>query len=170
MKIPFIRVFAAAAVALFAVNAFGQTKPFDTVRMDKSVAPCNDFFEYVNGAWLKNTQIPATETRWGTFTDPWVIQPQPKCGFIIAGTEGTLSSYGHEKFVTLQTRKKPKPHSVAAPNLKSPMQNPVEYLLHSLETGQPLEGPVSLAISRIGQEIVDAAVRSAKLKRAVKLK
>ena len=21
------------------------------------------------------------QTRWGTFTDPWVIQPQPKCGF-----------------------------------------------------------------------------------------
>jgi len=32
-----------------------------------------------------------------------------------------------------------------------------------------LEGPVSLRISRIGQEIVDAAVRSAKLKRTVKL-
>ena len=25
------------------------------------------------------------ETRWGTFTDPWTIQPQPKCGFVIAG-------------------------------------------------------------------------------------
>jgi hypothetical protein len=33
----------------------------------------------------------------------------------------------------------------------------------------PLEGPVSLPISRIGQEIVDAAVKSAKLKRAVRL-
>ena len=24
------------------------------------------------------------ETRWGTFTDPWIIQPQPKCGFVLA--------------------------------------------------------------------------------------
>ena len=32
------------------------------------------------------------ETRWGTFTDPWNIQPQPRCGFVIAGTEGTISS------------------------------------------------------------------------------
>lgn len=33
----------------------------------------------------------------------------------------------------------------------------------------PLEGPVNLPISPIGQEIVDAAVKSAKPKRAVKL-
>jgi glucose-fructose oxidoreductase len=46
----------------------------------------------------------------------------------------------------------------------------VQYLVDCLDAGKPLEGPVSLKISRIGQEIVDAAVRSAKLKRAVKLK
>ena len=26
------------------------------------------------------------ETRWGTFTDPWTQQPQPKCGFVLVGT------------------------------------------------------------------------------------
>ena len=26
------------------------------------------------------------ETRWGTFTDPWTHQPQPKCGFVVVGT------------------------------------------------------------------------------------
>jgi hypothetical protein len=26
-----------------------------------------------------------TETRWGTFTDPWTHQPQPKCGFVLTG-------------------------------------------------------------------------------------
>jgi len=45
----------------------------------------------------------------------------------------------------------------------------VQYLIHCLEQGKPLEGPVSLRISRIGQEIVDSAVKSARLKRAVKL-
>jgi predicted dehydrogenase len=109
------------------------------------------------------------ETRWGTFTDPWTIQPQPKCGFIINGTEGTISSYDYDPYVTVQTRKKPEPHQVAAPAPKAPNQNPVQYLIHCLESDSPLHGPVSIKISRIGQEIVDAAVKSAKLKKAVKL-
>lgn len=109
------------------------------------------------------------ETRWGTFTDPWTIQPQPKCGFVVAGTEGTVSTYDYDSYVTLQTRKEPKPHQIAAPVTKTPNQNPVQYLIDCLEKETPLEGPVSLKISRIGQEIVDAAVRSAKLKRSVKL-
>ena len=109
------------------------------------------------------------ETRWGTFTDPWTIQPQPRCGFVIAGTAGTISSYDYDAYVTVQTRKKPVARQILAPALKAPNQNPVQYLNHCLEQGEPLEGPVSLRISRIGQEIVDAAVRSAKLKRAVKL-
>ncbi len=67
MKIPFIRIFAIAAVAIMAAQAFTQTRPFDTGRMDTTVSPCSDFFAYVNGTWLKNTQIPASETRWGTF-------------------------------------------------------------------------------------------------------
>lgn len=109
------------------------------------------------------------ETRWGTYTDPWTIQPQPKCGFVIAGTEGTVSTYDYEDHVTVQTRKKPRPHPVAAPATKPPHQNPVQYLIHCLEKEIPLEGPVSLMISRIGQEIVDAAVRSANSKRTIRL-
>lgn len=109
------------------------------------------------------------ETRWGTFTDPWTIQPQPRCGFIIAGTEGTIASYDYDPHVTVQTRRKPRPHAVAAPAPKAPHRNPVEFLIHSLDHGTPLAGPVSLPISRIGQEIVDAAVRSAATKRSVRL-
>lgn len=109
------------------------------------------------------------ETRWGTFTDPWTIQPQPQCGFVIAATEGTVSSYDYDNHVTVQTRKKPRPHRLPAPALKAPDQNPVQYLLHCLENGKRLEGPVSIPISRIGQEIVDAAVRSARAGRTVKL-
>jgi glucose-fructose oxidoreductase len=109
------------------------------------------------------------ETRWGTFTDPWTIQPQPRCGFIIAGTEGTVASYDYDDYVTVQTRRKPAPHRVAAPACRAPHQNPVQYLVDCLTRGHPLAGPVSLPISRIGQEIVDAAVRSARLKRTVKL-
>jgi predicted dehydrogenase len=109
------------------------------------------------------------ETRWGTFTDPWTIQPQPRCGFVIAGTEGTLSSYDYDPFVTVQTRTRPKPHRIAAPKPKAPHQNPVQYLIDCLDRERPLQGPVSVAQSRIGQEIVDAAMKSARLKKTVKL-
>lgn len=109
------------------------------------------------------------ETRWGTFTDPWTIQPQPQCGFIIAGTEGTIQSADYLDHVMVQTRKRPQPHSVAAPAPKRPNQDPVQYLIDCLEKEQPLSGPVSLPISRIGQEIVDAAVKSAKTRKAVRL-
>lgn len=109
------------------------------------------------------------ETRWGTFTDPWTLQPQPQCGFVIAGTEGTISSGDYDAFVTVQTRRRPKAHAIAAPEPKKPHCNPVQYLIHCLDNGEPLQGPVSLPISRIGQEIVDAAARSAASGRTVKL-
>ena len=35
------------------------------------------------------------ETRWGTFTDPWTHQPQPKCGYVMCGTRGTLTAYDY---------------------------------------------------------------------------
>ena len=47
------------------------------------------------------------ETRWGTFTDPWTHQPQPKCGFVIVGTEGTISSYDFEPTIRIQTSDHP---------------------------------------------------------------
>lgn len=37
--------------------------------MDKDVKPSEDFFKYVNGTWLKNTEIPADRTRWGSFDE-----------------------------------------------------------------------------------------------------
>jgi len=61
--------FTAAAAVLLAMSAFlsAQGKGFDIKSMDKSVEACNDFFQYANGTWLKSTEIPASESRWGTF-------------------------------------------------------------------------------------------------------
>ncbi|WP_262152410.1 M13 family metallopeptidase [Chryseobacterium foetidum] len=35
--------------------------------MDKSVRPQDDFFTYVNGNWVKETQIPSDKASWGSF-------------------------------------------------------------------------------------------------------
>jgi len=39
-----------------------------TENMDKSVKPGDNFFKYVNGTWLKNTEIPADKSSYGAFT------------------------------------------------------------------------------------------------------
>jgi predicted dehydrogenase len=109
------------------------------------------------------------ETRWGAFADPWTHQPQPKCGFVIVGSAGTISSYDFEPAVRVQTKDRPETHEIPADQLKPPYQNPIQYLIHCLETGEPLTGPLSPALSRIGQRIVDTAVISAREKRTVKL-
>jgi len=101
------------------------------------------------------------ETRWGTFTDPWTYQPQPKCGFVLVGDQGTLSSYDYAPSIRVQTRERPEGYEIVAAELTPPNSNPVEYFIHCLETGEPVAGPLSPEISRIGQQIVDTAVLSA---------
>ncbi len=110
-----------------------------------------------------------TETRWGTFTDPWTHQPQPKCGFVLRGSAGTISCYDYEKTLRVQTQDRPEGFEVPVDVIAAPNRNPIEHLIHSLETGAPLIGPLTLEISRIGQQIVDTAWRSAMEKRTLPL-
>jgi putative endopeptidase len=37
--------------------------------MDTSIKPNDDFYRFVNGSWLDNTEIPADKTRWGSFDE-----------------------------------------------------------------------------------------------------
>lgn len=101
------------------------------------------------------------ETRWGTFTDPWTHQPQPRCGFVIQGTEGTIASHDYQPVVHLQTREHPEGIDVPADELAPEVSNGVANLLHALEHDRDVDGPSTPAISRIGQQIVDTAVASA---------
>lgn len=64
----FFRFTAALAVTVsLSFGTMAQSKAFDPSRMDTSVNACNDFFQYANGSWVNNTQIPAAYSRWGTF-------------------------------------------------------------------------------------------------------
>jgi len=110
-----------------------------------------------------------SETHWGTFTDPWTHQPQPKCGFILTGTEGTLSCFDYERNVRVQTRARPEGYAVPVDEVKAPNRNPIEHVLNHLSTSAPLIGPLTLEISRIGQQIVDTAYQSAIQKRTLSL-
>jgi putative endopeptidase len=39
----------------------------DQSASDSSVRPQDDFFTYANGTWIKNTEIPASQSSWGAF-------------------------------------------------------------------------------------------------------
>lgn len=109
------------------------------------------------------------ETRWGTFTDPWTHQPQPKCGFVIRGKKGTIANYDYEETVRVQTLDCPEGKVLRADELVAPNQDPVQYFVNALENDLPIEGPLSPELSRIGQQIVDTAFASAKAKRTLPL-
>lgn len=115
------------------------------------------------------TGLSKFETRWGTFSDPWQMQPQPKCGFVIVGTAGTIASYDYEATIRVQTAATPAGEVVPVDKLAAPFGDPISYFVHCLETGRAIDGPLSMETCRIGQQIVDSAILSAREKRVVKL-
>jgi predicted dehydrogenase len=109
------------------------------------------------------------ETRWGTFTDPWTHQPQPKCGFVIMGSLGTISSYDYEPTIRIQTREHPEGYEMPVDVLGDGYRNPIEHLILHLETNCPLHGPLNPQLCRIGQQIIETAAQSAEQKRTLGL-
>src|SRR3954463_6798984 len=41
----------------------------DVTNIDSTARPADDFYAFVNGKWLKNTPIPESESRWGSFNE-----------------------------------------------------------------------------------------------------
>lgn len=61
-----------ASCATIKTNTQSQNYKYNTISMelmDVSVDPSEDFFNFCNGTWVKNTEIPATESRWGSFNE-----------------------------------------------------------------------------------------------------
>jgi putative endopeptidase len=58
---------ATVAVATDPVATGGLISGIDTRYIDPSVRAQDDFFTYLNGKWLKTTEIPGDKSSWGTF-------------------------------------------------------------------------------------------------------
>ncbi|WP_371867558.1 M13 family metallopeptidase [Duganella guangzhouensis] len=64
-----------STLTLSLMTAFGAATAADGApisgielpNMDTSVRPQDDFFTYLNGSWLKTTEIPSDKSSWGTF-------------------------------------------------------------------------------------------------------
>jgi predicted metalloendopeptidase len=60
---------AAAALLAVPLHAQRRTSGIDTSNFDRSVRPQDDFFRYVNGGWLRKTQIARDATGAGAFQE-----------------------------------------------------------------------------------------------------
>jgi len=52
-----------------AVEVVQTNNTIDPNLMDTSIRPQDDFFLFSNGKWINNTEIPASESRWGSFNE-----------------------------------------------------------------------------------------------------
>lgn len=66
-----MKKFFVLTAALLASNfIFAQDyKAINQTFMDQSVRPQDDFYNYVNGNWMKTVQIPSDKARWGSFDE-----------------------------------------------------------------------------------------------------
>jgi putative endopeptidase len=60
---------AAAAKSTAAKNGQTLTAGIATQYIEPSVRPQDDFFEYLNGKWLKTVEIPSDKSSWGSFME-----------------------------------------------------------------------------------------------------
>ena len=67
-----IAVTSVLGAATAGLSACGKKSPalgsgVETANLDRNVRPQDDFYRFVNGTWLKNTEIPADKARYGAF-------------------------------------------------------------------------------------------------------
>ena len=72
MKKNIPQLLSSLAIVLFLVGCTPKSEKatgIDLSLMDTTVRPQDDFYNYVNGTWMKNAEIPDDRTRWGSFDE-----------------------------------------------------------------------------------------------------
>ncbi|NAZ83194.1 Gfo/Idh/MocA family oxidoreductase [Kineococcus sp. R8] len=107
------------------------------------------------------TGLSTFQTKWGTFSDPWTVQPAPACGFVVVGAEGTITSRDFAPAVHVQTTAHPEPVAVPVDEARPDQTGALAHVIACLQDGTRPTGPSSAETSRKGQQIVDTAAASA---------
>jgi glucose-fructose oxidoreductase len=108
------------------------------------------------------------ETRWGTISDPWTLQPIPRCGFMLVGTKGAIASWDYDDHVTLQLRGG-QPETVTVDEPKPGRRGAIDYMVERIRKDLPVEGPLSPQMALTGQRILDTAMVSSRAKKTLAL-
>ncbi len=66
---PVLVLLAAACGAVLTARQAPGTLGVDLATFDRSVRPQDDFNRFVNGTWIKNTEIPPDRSSWGSFPE-----------------------------------------------------------------------------------------------------
>jgi glucose-fructose oxidoreductase len=104
--------------------------------------------------------LSAFQTSWRMPTNPWEIEPQPMKGYVLVGTEGSISTVERGVPIRVQTDEEPEGFGVEPDPLSERFQNLIHYLIDLLETGEEPEGPADPEFSREAHRIVETARRS----------
>ncbi|GAB3684276.1 Gfo/Idh/MocA family oxidoreductase [Salinarchaeum chitinilyticum] len=105
--------------------------------------------------------LSAFQTSWRMPTNPWEIEPQPMKGYVLVGTEGSISTVERGVEIRVQTDAEPEGYEVEPEQLPDRFQNLVHYVIDRLETGGEPEGPCDPAFCREAHRIVETAKQSA---------
>ncbi len=64
-----VRMLRAGQAAASSKTSAGESHGADLTILDKTCKPCEDFYRYANGEWLKKNPVPAAYPSWGRFNE-----------------------------------------------------------------------------------------------------
>ena len=109
-----LSIAAFALTAMVSSQSFAQTAQpaLDYSTMDKSVRPQDDFYNFVNGEWMKTAKIPADKPSWGSFNQLREMTDNNSLGLLdnilkekyAAGSEGQKIQALYETYMDMNKR------------------------------------------------------------------